>query len=267
MIKLGIVQFAPLLGEVTANIDRISDIITLSAACDMYVLPELANSGYRFKDRAEALSYAEEIGSSYFVDKLKSLAQERKAYIVSGFCERDGAKLYNSALLIGPEGLVGVYRKLHLFMDEKDIFEPGDKGLPVFDTSIGKIGLLVCFDWMFPEAWRVLALKGAQLIAHPSNLVLPYCQEVMPSYALLNRCFIATANRVGQEKDLTFTGQSVLTSPKGEVLMRGGVNDTKLLSAEVDLNMAFDKNITGRNHCIEDRRSDVYGDLMVGEHD
>jgi predicted amidohydrolase len=131
----------------------------------------------------------------------------------------------------------------------------------VFDTRIGKIGMLVCFDWMFPEAWRKLALQGAQLIAHPSNLVLPYCQSVMPSYSLVNRCYIATANRIGSERDLTFTGQSVLTNPMGEVLLKGDTDKSQVLSAEIDLSLSDNKYITAKNDAFADRRSDVYGDL------
>jgi predicted amidohydrolase len=131
----------------------------------------------------------------------------------------------------------------------------------VFDTRIGKIGMLVCFDWMFPEAWRKLALQGAQLIAHPSNLVLPYCQSVIPSYSLVNRCYIATANRIGCERNLTFTGQSVLTNPGGEELLKGDTDKSQVLSAEIDLSLADNKYITAKNDAFADRRSEVYGDL------
>ncbi len=267
MIRLGIVQFGPLLGKVKANIEMVNNLILSSPECDIYILPELANSGYRFKNKEEALKYSEEINDSEFLNALMSIANDRGAHIITGFCERAENKLYNSSVLIGPMGIMGSYRKLHLFMDEKDIFEPGDKGLPVFDTPVGKIGMLVCFDWMFPEAWRVLALKGAQIIAHPSNLVLPYCQSVIPSYALVNKCYIATANRIGKERDLHFTGQSVLASPKGELLLKGSEKQSMVLHETIDLSLTNDKYITPRNHLLDDRRTDVYGDLMMSEDD
>ena len=117
------------------------------------------------------------------------------------------------------DGIAGHYRKLHLFVNEKDIFEPGDLGLPVFDRPYGRVGMQVCFDWAFPEAWRVLALKGADVICHPANLVLPgLAQSALPIYALTNRVFIATANRVGTEGELTFTGTSLIADPGGRVL-------------------------------------------------
>nr|WP_319401568.1 nitrilase-related carbon-nitrogen hydrolase [uncultured Carboxylicivirga sp.] len=263
MIKVGLVQFAPKLGDVTANISHVREIIDSKKRCNLYVLPELANSGYRFKNRDEAILYSERTTDSPFIKALFSIAEEKQAYIVAGFCERSGDKLYNSSVLLGPVGLIGIYRKLHLFLDEKDIFEAGNLGLPVFDTPIGKIGMQICFDWMFPETWRVLAMKGAELVAHPSNLVLPYCQSVVASYALLNRYFIATTNRVGKERDLTFTGQSVLVSPQGETLLHGADQQVKLLKKEIDLSEAHNKNITARNHAFNDRRTDVYGDLKM----
>ncbi len=263
MAKVGLVQFAPQIGNTEGNIEEITRLIENHQRCDLYVLPELANSGYRFLNKEEAFSYAEPISSSCFLNALQTLAKKYDAYIVTGFCEIEDDKLYNSAVLIGGDGILGVYRKLHLFMDEKDIFLPGNLGLPVFDTKIGKIGLLVCFDWMFPEAWRVLAMKGAQLIAHPSNLVLPYCQGVIPSYALVNKCYIATVNRIGKERDLTFTGQSVFASPSGEVLMKGSEVNSELQVVEVDLSLSDNKSMTARNHAFDDRRSDVYGDLKI----
>jgi len=262
MIDVSIVQFAPLLGKLQDNINSIKELVTPISA-QLIVLPELANSGYRFNDYKEAKAASEYIVSSEFIDALCVISKTKGAYIVSGFCEREGDDLYNSAVLVGPNGLVGTYRKLHLFWGEKRIFKPGNKGLPVFDTPIGKIGMLVCFDWMFPEAWRSLALQGAQVIAHPSNLVLPYCQGVIPSYALVNRCFIATSNRIGSERDLTFTGQSLLAGPNGEVLKKASKGNAEVLCASLDLERAKDKFITPCNDAFSDRRDDVYGHLNI----
>ncbi|MBS2097997.1 nitrilase-related carbon-nitrogen hydrolase [Carboxylicivirga linearis] len=263
MVKIGLVQFAPNMGDVKANIEQIKELVNSRERCDMYVLPELANSGYRFQNRKEAISYAEQTTDSVFLKALISIAEEKEAYLVSGFCELSDDKLYNSSVLVGPEGVVGIYRKLHLFMDEKDIFEPGDLGLPVFETKIGKIGMQVCFDWMFPETWRVLAMKGALLVAHPSNLVLPYCQSVVQSYALINKIFIATTNRIGEERDLVFTGQSVLVGPDGETIVKADDKEKVLLIEEVDLSVALNKQITQRNQAFNDRRKDVYGNLNL----
>lgn len=262
MTKIGLVQMAPVFGKSAANMAKIRSLIASAERCDVYVLPELANSGYRFRSRDELVMVAEEVNRSTFLNSLVGIAQVQNALIVSGFCERERDVFYNSAVLVGPDGLLGLYRKLHLFMDEKDFFEPGNLDLPVFDTHLGKIGMAVCYDWMFPEVWRSLALKGARLIAHPSNLVLPYCQRVTPSYALVNKCFIATANRTGSERDLTFTGQSVLTNPKGELILKGNEQEETVLVAKVQLDEADDKLVTTRNHAFNDRRTDVYGDFL-----
>ncbi len=261
-MRLSVIQFAPKLGDTAANIKRIRELIS-SEQSDFYVLPELANSGYNFKDKAEALEYAESTESSTFINALIDLAKENDAYIVSGFCEQEGDNLFNSSVLVGPEGFLGVYRKLHLFLNEKSIFEPGNLDIPVINTRFGKVAMLICFDWMFPEAWRKAALNGAQLIAHPSNLVLHYCQKVVPSYALTNRCFVATANRIGSERELTFTGQSLIASPDGEVIIKAGVDNDQVISADIDLSLAHDKFITVRNDAFADRRQDVYGNLNI----
>ena len=259
-MKISLLQFSPRLNNLQANLDAVNNLIGASDS-DLYILPELANSGYNFVDKQNAFDNSESIKNSIYIDHLISIAKDKNAHIVSGFCERDGDKLYNSATLINSDGVIGLYRKLHLFLNEKDIFEPGDKGLPVFDTALGKIGMLICFDWMFPEAWRHLALKGAQLIAHPSNLVLPYCQSVTSSYALVNRCFTATANRIGTERNLTFTGQSLLADINGNTVIKGSKDQSQLLSAEIDLCLANSKSVTALNNVFEDRRSDIYGDL------
>jgi len=178
---------------------------------------------------------------------------------VAGFNECDGDLLYNASVLVGPQGVIGKFRKLHLFMDEKDIFEPGNLGLPVFDIGYCKVGMLVCFDWVFPEAWRVLSLAGAHVICHPSNLVLPYAQQAVPVHTMVNRIYAVTCNRTGTEKDLTFTGQSIIANPAGEVLSRAPADGDAISIVEVDIAQAENKGITARNDVFADRRTDVYG--------
>jgi len=262
-MKLSIIQFTPVFGDIDKNIEQISKLMEDIEDTDLIVLPELASTGYKFKDKDEAMSLSERADDSRFLSFLSDIASEKECYIVAGFNEREDELLFNSSALMGPNGTIGIYRKLHLFLDEKKIFESGNFGLPVFDTEIGKIGMLICFDWMFPEAWRTLALKGASVIAHPSNLVLPFCQSVTPSYSLINRIFIATANRLGTEQDLTFTGKSVITNPIGETIAYGSVDKSEIVTAEFDIMLAANKKITPVNDIFNDRRSDVYGDLGV----
>lgn len=256
-MKLAIIQFAPVLGNLDATIERLSLLFEKVDGADLVVLPELANSGYNFENREQALSLSEEIKSSKFLIFLKESCAQFNFTVATGFSERDDEKLYNSAILLDKNGIIGKYRKLHLFMNEKNIFEAGDVGLPIFEIGGIKIGMLVCFDWMFPEAWRNLALKGVDLILHPSNLVLPYAQSVMPSYALVNRLFIATANRIGTERDLSFTGKSVIVDPKGTVLAKAEEGE-EVIIVDIDPELARDKMITPMNDAFKDRRTDIY---------
>lgn len=251
-------QFSPVPGDIEANIKKIDGLLESNPHSDIMVLPELASSGYNFKSREEAINSSEPINESHYVDFLIQKAKALNTWFVSGINEREDDKLYNSAVLVSPNGVEGTYRKIHLFNREKLFFEPGNTGLPIFETPFGLVGILICFDWMFPELWRALALKGAQIICHPSNLVLPFCQTAIPGYALTNRIFIATANRVGTERDLTFTGQSVLVNPNGEYLLRGDHQNEEILSADIEPELAEDKQMTPLNDAFEDRRTDFY---------
>jgi predicted amidohydrolase len=262
-LKIGFIQFAPVLGDVGTTMEKLDRLLDSSERADLIVLPELCNSGYHFADRDQAWDTSEEVGQSRFITYLTSKCREANLFIVSGFNERAGKHLYNSAVLVGPEGYVGRYRKGHLFMNEKDYFLPGDEGIPVFDTGKCRVGMLVCFDWIFPEVWRVLALKGADIICHPSNLVLPgLAQRAIPLHAMTNRVYIVTANRIGTERDLTFTGRSVIADPKGEILIEGSEAGEEICIIEIDPALAREKMITPRNHLFEDRRPELYQELV-----
>lgn len=256
-MKLAIIQFAPEFGNQLKTIEKLKPLLQQAEGSDLVVLPELANSGYNFDSKEQAIELSETVEESEYLHFLKSICQKYKFAIVTGFAERANSKLYNSSVLVDESGVKAVYRKLHLFMNEKNIFEAGDTDLAVIDYKGVKLGMLVCFDWMFPEAWRKLALLGAELILHPSNLVLPYAQSVIPSYALVNRVYIATANRIGSEKNLSFTGQSVIAGPKGDVLAKAGQTE-EILMLEIDPKLARDKMITPLNDAFKDRRTDKY---------
>jgi predicted amidohydrolase len=265
-VKIGYIQFPPVLDRLQATIDRLDHLFPLVAGAELIVLPELCNSGYNFESAEQAWATSEEIGQSIFVQYLEALCHQYDCHIVSGLNEREGEYLYNSAVLVGPQGSRGVYRKLHLFMNEQDFFQPGNLGLPVWDIGPCKVGMLVCFDWIFPEAWRVLALKGADLICHPSNLVLPgLAQQAIPIHALTNRVYVVTANRIGAERDLTFTGMSVIAGPKGEVLAQASQTEAETRVIDVDIDLARNKHVTARNHILSDRRPEEYGLLTNGQ--
>ncbi|MEA3296318.1 MAG: nitrilase-related carbon-nitrogen hydrolase [candidate division Zixibacteria bacterium] len=262
-MKTGFIQLAPILGNVEATIRKLDRLITTDEAADLLVLPELCNSGYNFQSVSHAWELSEKISDSVFVRFLESKCRKHNLHIISGFNERDGDNLYNTSLLIGPQGYIGKYRKLHLFLNEKDIFAPGDVGVQVFDIGLCRLGMLICFDWVFPEVWRVLALKSADLICHPSNLVIPgLAQRAIPVHALTNRIYIVTANRTGVEGDLSFTGQSVIADPNGEILARASAAGEEVTVIDMDVSLARDKMITSRNHLFEDRRPGEYTSLV-----
>ncbi len=262
-MKIGFVQLAPALGDLQATLATI-DRLFAGVEADLLVLPELCNSGYNFRSRQEAWDTSEEIGDGPFLRHLASICRQRRMHIVSGLNERDGTRLYNSAVLVGPQGVIGRYRKLHLFLNEKDFFHPGDAGLPVFDIGLCRLGILICFDWIFPETWRVLALKGADVVCHPSNLVLPgLAQRGVPIHALMNRIYVVTGNRVGIEGNLTYTGQSLVADPLGDVLVQASPTGEEAGIAEADVALARNKQVTPRNDVLADRRPEEYGGLCT----
>ncbi len=265
-MRVAYVQFAPELCNVAANVATLRRLAARFDEADLVVLPELANSGYNFPSRQAAAKCAESTRGGPFLEALLGIAASAGQHIVTGLCERDGQALYNAAVLLGPTGVLGTYRKLHLFVDEKDIFAPGNLGLPVFDLPGARVGLQVCFDWIFPEAWRVLALRGAEIICHPANLVIPgKCQAVLPAHAVCNRVFIVTANRIGSEDELTFTGESLICGPEGAVLARGPADTEDVQSVEIDPAAARDKRVTRRNDIFSDRRPEEYAALCATE--
>jgi predicted amidohydrolase len=262
-VRIGFVQFAPKLGDQAANIERIGELIESAPQSDLLVLPELANSGYNFVSNEQAWQTSETIDDGEFVSFLCESAKKRPMHLVCGVNERDGDTLYNTAVVIGPDGLVGKYRKLHLFVNERDFFAPGDLGLPVFDIGSCRVGVLICFDWIFPEVWRVLALKGADVICHPSNLVIPdKCQRAVPVHCMMSGIFAVTANRFGTEGDLTFTGRSLIADPRGEILAKAQPEGDQVEIVEIDIAQARDKMITQRNDRITDRRPECYRELV-----
>ena len=196
----------------------------------------------------EVKDLSEEIPAGYTSQKLISLSRKRSLYIVAGIAEREGNSFYNSALLVGPGGFMGIYRKTHLFSEEK-----------FWETPLGNIGIMICFDWFFPESARTLALKGADLIAHPSNLVLPHCPDAMVTRCLENRVFAVTANRTGTEqRGLVFIGRSEIVSPSGMVLCRAGADTEEFRLAEIDPLEARNKDLNPFNNLFDDRREEYY---------
>lgn len=268
VLRVAAVQTRPVFGDIEGNVEKalaLADRIQPQA--ELYVFPELMTSGYVFASRAEALALAEmpgaPAGRAPGLSLLSAWARARRVSLVAGFPERAGRVVYNSAVLIGPNGrLREVYRKIHLFYEEKLWFAPGDQAPRVLRVGSARLGLLICYDWRFPEAARMLALAGADVIAHPSNLVFAQAQDAMRVRALENRVFVVTANRVGEDvrpdRRVAFTGRSQIAAPDGKVLVRAGAGTPRAIAAALDLGEARDKWFTSRNHLFRDRRPTLY---------
>ena len=263
-MKIGFVQFAPKLGDIHTNLQKVDDLLK-NVSADIIVLPELFATGYLFPDRDFLKKLAEPAGNGPIYSAMKEWAEKHNFLISGGFPEIAGDKIYNSAVAVYPDGNFVLYRKIHLFYNEKFLFEPGDIELKPFEFRGAKLGLLVCFDWIFPEVYRILMLEGTQIILHSSNLVLPYCQMASFARAIENRMFIIVANRTGTESNdgitLNFTGGSIIYSPTGEVLVQASETEDAVEIVEIDPADALDKNITEQNNLITDRRPEFYRKL------
>jgi len=142
-------------------------------------------------------------------------------------------------------------------------FSPGDTGFPVWDIGMARIGILICFDWYYPESARTLALKGADILCHPSNLVLPHCPDSMVTRCLENRVFAITANRIGQEErggkpPLRYIGKSEIVTPLGEILHRASPEQPELILCEIDIREARRKSLNPYNDLWKDRKPHLY---------
>jgi len=265
-MRVGFFQFAPVFGDVKQNLEHVLERLQKVRA-DLLVLPEFFTSGYQFISKREVAELSEEIPSGPTTRRLTELARDQGMWLVGGLAERSGIRrsrnYYNSAVLVGPKGHVATYRKAHLFDEEKRWFSPGKTGFPVHSIGKARLGIMICFDWFFPEVARSLALAGADIIAHPANLILSYCPDAMVTRCIENRVFAITANRIGSEqrggrRRLTYIGRSEVVDPRGRILARAPSNREALRVVEIDPREARNKRIGRRNDLFLDRRTELY---------
>ncbi len=261
-MRVAQIQFAPRLADCEFNERKIKGFLDQISNVDLIVLPELINSGYDFGTYQKALEVAKQPANLRYIDFLKEESTSRNIHIISGYLELVDNILYNSSALVSPSGEVGNYRKMHLFMNEKNIFREGDSGLPVFNIGDVKVGMLICFDYLFPEVWRIMAMKGADIVVHPSNLLTQNAYIAIPGQALMNGYFIITSNRIGTEKELTFCGKSFIVDPRGKVLSGMGEKEEGISYTEFNAFDAREKMITSGNHILNDRRPDKYLEIL-----
>lgn len=261
-MRVGYLQFDPIFAEVKRNLDRVAERLSRET-CDLMVLPELFASGYQFVSETEVRALAEPVPDGPTTQRLVEIARERNMHLAAGLPERGADGCYNSAVLVGPQGFIGLYRKTHLYFEETLWFRPGNTGFQVWDLGVAKVGLMVCFDWYYPESARTLALKGAEIICHPSNLVLPHCPDAMVTRCLENQVFAITANRIGTEArggkpPLTFIGNSEVVTPRGKILQRASRDREEAAVIEIDPAEAANKALNPYNDLLKDRRVELY---------
>lgn len=261
---MAFVQGRPRFGATDANLGRALELAS-EVEADLVVVPELWSSGYVFSSRAEVAALAEDARAGPTARALAAAARRERRHYVAGFPERHRGRFYNSAMLVGPSGVRAVYRKLHLFEREREWFSPGNLPLAVHRVGPARVGMLICFDWRFPEAARTLALLGADVIAHPSNLVFANAQLAMSTRSLENRVFTITANRTGTERreggSVPFTGRSQVVDPNGAVIASAGKRDVVAKAVACDLALARDKMLTPMTPLFANRRPEFYREL------
>jgi predicted amidohydrolase len=232
-------QMAPKVGDVDANLSKMEKVVAASGA-DLVVFGELFLSGYMARDRFPRL--AEPLDGPS-VGRVENLAAEYGAHVVFGMPERDAATdvLYNSAVLVTPDGAVHAYRKAYLANFgpfEEGVYFGRGRSLEPIPTKIGRLGLMICYDAFFPEIAKALALKGADLLAIPSagpNTSIPLFHRVLPARAIENTVFVLYANLVGTQLNQVFSGGSVALGPRGEVLGRAPDHEEHVVHVDVDL--------------------------------
>jgi len=263
---LSVVQYTPQYMATDVNLEAMADIIS-STKTDVIVFPELSTSGYFMQTTDEVRSVALHRSDPRLTSLVNRAAVQKKV-VVFGFPENNGLDRFFNSALVGGLGIPEyVYRKTHLFYKEQLIFTPGDSGfqvvqIPQHDCNLG---IMICYDWRFPESTRTLALRGADVVAAPSNLVTEVWPMVMPARALENKVFLAVANREGTEtnnaESVHFNGCSTIYSYNGRALATVEANagtGTHVLTVEINPADTRNKSFNEFNNVFHDRRPEMY---------
>ena len=263
-LRVTVIQNSPQFGTPEKNRKEVEDLVfsQKDPSAGLIVLPELFATGYQFVSKDEVASLAEPEDGPTF-DFLSSLSKKTGAVVVGGLPLWRADGISNGALVVWGERLLASYDKVHLFDRERDFFVEGKSPLPVVATPFGPLGVMICFDWLFPEALRSLALSGATVVAHPANWVLPFGPQGMILRSVENRLFTVTANRVGTEArgglpSLRYIGESQIVSPKGEILARAESDRPGIITATIRPDDALSKKVAEKSDFFEQRRPELY---------
>lgn len=270
-MKIACVQTDVVFKDINANLSSLETTVRgeVAQGTQLTVFPECFSTGYCFDSLVEAMAFGESIpGPS--TDRVAKLCAELKTYVVFGMLEKSGDQLFNVAVLIGPDGLIGSYRKVHLpYLGVDRFTTPGDRPFEVFEAAGVRIGMLICYDGGFPEAARVLSIRGADLIVLPTNW--PPGGSYMAEFsincrAMENGIYFAAVNRIGTENGFSFIGKSRICSPVGATIMSIDDASAGIMRTEIDPMIARTKRIVRvpGKHLIDrmaDRRPEMYGAL------
>ena len=243
LYRIAAVQMEPKLGRLDANLEQILNWLepAAMAGAKLVVFPECALSGYGFSSRQEGLDHAVALDSAA-VRRVVAACERHQCFCIFGLLERDGDRLFNACALVGPEGVVGSYRKVHLPFLGIDMFvDPGDRPFAVHDAGGLKVGMHICYDGGFPETARVLALLGADLLVLPTNWPTHSecaADHMIPTRAMENTVYVMAVNRVGEESGFRFIGRSSIVDPSGRVLAKAGSDGEEVIQAEIDPTVA-----------------------------
>ncbi|HWO01962.1 MAG TPA: carbon-nitrogen hydrolase family protein [Blastocatellia bacterium] len=272
--KIACVQMDVEIGNVEANRRKI--VARIESAADLgarlVIFPECAITGYCFNSLDEAKQYAETIDDSSS-RAVAAACRRTQTYAVVGFFERDGSNFYNAAMLVGPDGIIGNYRKVHLpFLGVDRFLTPGDKPFRVFELPFGRIGINICYDASFPEAARALKLLGAELIVLPTNWptgAWRTAEFIINTRACENHLNFAAVNRCGVERGWEFIGRSKVVDVNGDTTAEASREGEEILIVDVDLQEANNNkivNVAGSYEIdrLADRRPEFYGAITAG---
>src|SRR5262245_55562565 len=269
--KIACAQIDCVLGDPKTNREKIITTIRTAAEreAQLVIFPECALTGYAYNSLDEAITFAEQVDGRS-AQAIVEACRQTKAYAIVGFIESEGGKFYNAAMVAGPDGVIGSYRKVHLpYIGVDRFLTPGDRPFQVFDLPIGKVGVNICYDISFPEPARVLKLMGAELIALITNWPTAAWrspQFVANTRALENHIFYAAADRVGRERGWDFIGRSKVIDCNGDTLTEAGPDAEELVVVPVRLADANNNrivNVAGAYEVdrLKDRRPEFYKSL------
>ena len=274
-MKIAGVQMDVTIGEVDQNVQRMIDRLreTRAAGAELTIFPECAATGYCFDSLDEARPYAESIPGP-ITERMAAACAELGGFAVFGMLEVEGESVFNAAVLVGAEGVLGSYRKVHLpFLGGGMFAYYGDRPFAVQSAGDVRVGMSICYDSAFPESSRVMTIQGADLIALPTNWppgAECVAEHVIATRAMENAVYFAAVNRVGTERGFEFIGRSRICAPNGETLAVSTGTDEEILYAEIDPEQARNKRVVRvpGKHAIDrlaDRRPEMYG-LLVEPH-